>query len=508
MNQLKAGATLNYIIIGLNTIVGLVYTPYMLRCLGQNEYGLYSLVSSVIAYLTILDFGFGNAIIRYTSKFRSEGKTKEQWEMFGLFLIIYSIIGIISFIGGIELYLNLEKLFNHSMTPEEIGQAGTMMLLLSFNLAITFPLSIFGAVIAAYENFIFQRLISICRIILCTGVMIGLLAIGYKAIALVIANTFFNILTLLINVFYCLHRLKIKICFTSFNWVILKEISIYSFWIFLNSIMDKIYWGTGQFVLGAVSGTIAVAVFSVAIMLQQMYMQFSVSISGVLLPRLTTMVAREYSSKAISDLFIKTGRLQCIVISFILSGFMVFGQAFINIWAGKNYSESFIITIIFFITLFTPLIQNTGIVILQARNQLKFRSLLYLAISIVSLGGQILLAKKMGAIGCAIAIGTSLMIGQGLIMNAFYYRKQNINILQFWKEILKMLIPPSLVTVAALTILLPLQIDNFITLALAIAVFTCIYIPVIWRFSINQYERNLLLTPISRLWKRIRLGEI
>ncbi|MDE6339921.1 MAG: polysaccharide biosynthesis C-terminal domain-containing protein, partial [Muribaculaceae bacterium] len=159
-------------------------------------------------------------------------------------------------------------------------------------------------------------------------------------------------------------------------------------------------------------------------------------------------------------------------------------------------------------TLFTPLIQNTGIVILQARNQLKFRSLLYLAISIVSLGGQILLAKKMGAIGCAIAIGTSLMIGQGLIMNAFYYRKQNINILQFWKEILKMLIPPSLVTVAALTILLPLQIDNFITLALAIAVFTCIYIPVIWRFSINQYERNLLLTPISRLWKRIRLGEI
>lgn len=64
MNQLKAGAVLNYIIIGLNTAVGLAYTPFMLRCLGQSEYGLYSLVSSVIAYLTLLDFGFGNAIVR------------------------------------------------------------------------------------------------------------------------------------------------------------------------------------------------------------------------------------------------------------------------------------------------------------------------------------------------------------------------------------------------------------------------------------------------------------
>ena len=70
VNQLKAGAVLNYVVIGLNSLVGLLYTPYMLRMMGQSEYGLYSLVASVIAYLTIMDFGFGNAIIRYTAKFR------------------------------------------------------------------------------------------------------------------------------------------------------------------------------------------------------------------------------------------------------------------------------------------------------------------------------------------------------------------------------------------------------------------------------------------------------
>ena len=231
MNQVKAGAVLNYVIIALNTIVGLAYTPYMLRCLGQNEYGLYSLVASVIAYLTLLDFGFGNAIVRYTAKFRVEGKTQEQWEMFGMFLIVYSVIGLIAFGAGMILYFNVDALFDRTMTISELTQARTMMLLLTFNLAFTFPLSIFGSIISAYENFVFQRIVNIARIILSTGVLIFVLAIGYKAVALVFVQTVFNILTLLLNFFYCKYRLKIRIVFGTFDKAFIKEISVYSFWI-------------------------------------------------------------------------------------------------------------------------------------------------------------------------------------------------------------------------------------------------------------------------------------
>ena len=94
MNQLKAGAALNYVSIVLNMVVGLIYTPFMLRMLGQSEYGLYSLAASIIAYLTVLDLGFGNAIVRYTAKFRAEGKQREQEEMFGMFLVLYVVIGV------------------------------------------------------------------------------------------------------------------------------------------------------------------------------------------------------------------------------------------------------------------------------------------------------------------------------------------------------------------------------------------------------------------------------
>lgn len=503
MNQIKVGAILNYVIIGLNTLVGLAYTPYMLRCLGQNEYGLYSLVASVISYLTILDFGFGNAIIRYTAKFRAEGKIQEQWELFGMFLIVYSIIGLIAFCGGLALYFNVDALFDRTMTAADMSQAQTMMLLLTINLAFTFPLSVFGAIITAYENFVFQRIVNILRIILSTGVLILVLALGYKAIALVVVQTIFNFVTLLINLLYCKNRLKIHVVFEKFDIQFIKEISIYSFWIFLNTIMDKIYWSTGQFVLGAISGTVAVAIFSVAILLQQMYMTFSGAISGLLLPKVTAMVTNSRSDKEISDFFIRTGRIQCLVISFTLCGFIVFGQDFINIWAGSDYSTAFVITLIFFTSLFAPLIQNTGIIILQARNQMKFRSLLYFFISIASLALQIIWSKYFGVLGCAAAIGIALVIGQGIMMNIYYQKRQGLDIAEFWREIGKILIVPAILT--SLWMLLSVYIDyskvgNLIVGAIC---FSVLYLALLWKFSMNDSERSLIGNPFLSILIRV-----
>ena len=376
MNQLKAGAALNYVVILLNIAVGLLYTPYMLRMMGQSEYGLYSLVASIIAYLTVLDLGLGNAVIRYTAKDRAEGKTKEQYEMFGMFIVLYSIISVLALVGGIVLYLNMDTMFGSTMTDDEISKSGIMMLILVFNLAFTFPMSIFRSIMNAYERFIFPKVINLIRILLNTVIMIALLEMGYKAIAMVILQTVFNVSTLIINFIYCKYKLQIRIMFARFQWGFLREVAVYSFWIFLNVIMDKIYWSTGQFILGIVSGTAAIAVFAVAIQLHAMYMQFSTAISSVFLPKVTGMVTLRNSNKEISDLFIKTGRIQNIVMAMILFGFLTFGRPFVMLWAGPEYCEAYIITCLFFISLYIPLIQNLGITILQARNLMKFRSLL------------------------------------------------------------------------------------------------------------------------------------
>ena len=503
-NQLKSGAILSYVLIGLSNLVGILYTPYLLRSLGQSEYGLYSLVASVIAYLTILDFGFGNAIVRYTSKFRAEGETAKQYSMFGMFIIIYTIIGLIAFSLGLLLYSNIDYFFGVSLINEELGKAKIMIIIMIINLAFTFPLSIFGSIIIAYENFIFQKVIQILRILLNTIVMIVLLYYGYKAITLVLVLTFFNLLTLLINVWFCFYKIRIKIFFKNFEWMFLKEIGIYSFYIFLTIIMDRIYWSSGQFILGVYIGTAAVAVFAIAIQLQAMYMSLSTAISGVFLPRVTAMVTKKSSDTSISNLFIKIGRLQFIVMAFILSGFILFGKQFISLWAGEGYEDVYIISLLFFIPLTVPLIQNLGITILEARNQIKFRSILYAIIATTSLCFQIPLAKYYGPIGCAIGIAFSLILGQIIIMNIYYHKRQKINIIMFWKEIGKMSILPILIGIAGYLMLTIINLNSIFIFFIAILIYTIIYVPLLWYFSINNYERKLAKDLLFKVSKKIK----
>lgn len=504
MNQLKTGAALNYVVIILNMLVGLLYTPYMVRMMGQSEYGLYSLVASVISYLTVLDLGMGNAIIRYTAKYRAEGKTTEQYEMFGMFLVLYIVIGIVAFAVGLGLYFNVDTLFCDTMTVEELDKVRIMMLFLIFNLAVTFPMSIFGSIITAYERFVFPKVVNIIRVVLNTAIMICLLEMGYKAIAMVVLQTVFNILTLIINYIYCKHKLRIKIFIRKFNWSFLKEVAIYSFWIFLNVIMDKIYWNTGQFVLGTFVGTVAVAVFAIAIQLHGMYNMFSTAISSVFLPKVTALVVRNNNRKDISDLFIRIGRIQYIMMSLILCGFIVFGRQFIHLWVGPAYNDAYIMTLLFFIALLPPLIQNLGITILQARNQMKFRSLLYICIAVVSLGFQIVLSKEYGGIGCAIVVSGALLLGQGLIMNIYYRQKQDLDILKFWKEIAKMSIVPIIMIVLSMYLLHNVALDSWIKLGGAIGLFAIVYIPLFFYFSMNQTERDLFIKPVMNFVYKIK----
>lgn len=498
-SQLKLGALLSYVVLGLNNLVGLLYTPYLLRMLGKSEYGMYSIVASVVAYLTILDLGFGNAIVRYTAKYRAEGKREEQYKMFGLFFSLYCGISLVAVAMGFVLAFNTDLIFKGAMTASELSRVRAMLFLMVLNLAVTFPFSLFGSIITAYERFVFQKVVAIVRILLNTLTMIILLQFGYKAMALVVVTTVFNLCTLASNFLYCKKVLRIEMRFGKIDWGFLKEVSIYSFWLFLNAIMDRIYWSTGQFVLGAFVGTAAVAVFAVAIQLEHMYMSFSTAISGVFLPMVTAMVTRSSNERAVSDLFIRTGRIQYCVLALVLSGFFLFGRQFIELWAGAGYRDAYGIALLFFVPLTVPLIQNLGITILQARNRMKFRSLLYLAISLASLGAQIPLAKYYGGFGCAWAIAGALVLGQIVVMNVYYQVKQKIDIVSFWREILKMSVVPASLSVAAFFVLREVRLDTIPSLALGICAYLVVYLPLFYKFSMNEYERGLVRGPMLKI---------
>ena len=140
VNELKVGSIITYINLIISTIIPLLYTPIMLRILGQEEYGLYSLSNSVISYLTLLNFGFGTAIIRFISKFRVEGDHEKIEGVTGLILFIYAIIAVVVCIIGFLLTKGTGLFFGTGLNGSEIQRLKILMIIMTVSTAILYQL--------------------------------------------------------------------------------------------------------------------------------------------------------------------------------------------------------------------------------------------------------------------------------------------------------------------------------------------------------------------------------
>ncbi|MGM0874212.1 MAG: oligosaccharide flippase family protein [Bacillota bacterium] len=491
VNQLKAGVALSYLSLILGNVISIIYTPIMLRMLGQSEYGLYSLANSVVGFLGILNFGFGSAVIRYTAKYRAMDDKEGEYNLYGMFIVVYSFIVVLVAIVGCILLFNVHNIFSDSLSINELAKIKILVGLLIFNLAISFAFGVFGLIITAYEKFIFAKVVVLIQTIISPIILLVLLFLGYKSIAIVVSSTLINLICIGINMFYCFRILKVKIKFKKIDFSLLKEIAGYSYYIFLIMIVDKIFWSTDQFILGIISGTTMVAIYSIGSNFNTYYMSFSTAISGVFFPRVTQMVTKNVPDKELSDLFIKTGRIQYIIISFILGGFILVGRDFINLWAGIDYDSAYFIALIVMVPLTVPLIQTIGLSILQAKNMHKFRSLVYIVIAVLNVLISIPLAKILGGFGCALATAISMVIGHIFIMNIYYYKKINIDIPAFWRNIASLSTPLLIsLLIGSLTNLFNLEV-SLVNIIVKGSLYSFIFIICMWFIGINRFEKEL-----------------
>ncbi len=495
--QIKIGSALSYIQMFLSVIIGIAYTPIMIRLLGQSEYGLYNTVSSTISMLSILSLGFNSSYIRYYAKYQKENDNESIYKLNGLFLIIFIIIGAIALACGLFLTGNLQLVFKDGLTTEEYDIAKILMLLLTVNLTLSFPLSVFSNIISAHERFIFLKLLGMIKTIVSPLVTLPLLLVGYKSIAMVIVTVSLSVVTDVIYVIYVLCVLKQKFIFHSFEKGLFKSLLIYTSFIAINLIVDQINLNIDKILLTRYKGTIAVAIYSVGFSLESYYQMFSTSISNVFTPRIhllcnNTEIDENERNKQLSELFTKVGRIQFAILALIASGLVFFGQSFIYFWAGEGYEESYYVALLLVIPITVPLIQNLGIEIQRAENKHKFRSIVYLIMALTNLILSIFLCQKYGAVGSAIGTAISLVVANGFIMN-IYYHKMGIDIITFWKNIARMslgiVIPIILGTLAMIYI----EISSIWVLLGLIVAYTIIYCISMWFLGLNQYEKDLIL---------------
>ena len=506
MNQKKAGVLLSYGQTVLSTVISIIYTPVMLRLLGQSEYGLYTLVNGFISNLSLMSFGLGSAYVRYYARAEVSDGEDGVARINGMFMTIFLVIGALSLLVGGILVANVHNIFAAKLTPQEIGTARVLMALLVVNIAVSFPCSVFTSYITAREHFLFQRVVSMIRTVLNPIVMLPLLLMGLGSISLVVVTLVLSAVTDLLSMRYCFKKLGMRMTFGHFDFGLLREMAGFSFFIFLNMIIDQINWTVDTTLLGIISGTTATAIYGVGSQVHRYYMTLSTSISGVFVPQINRIVAQGDGNGELTRLFTRVGRIQFMLLMLVLTGFIFVGEPFIEAWGGGEYEGAYPIALMLMVPTTIPLIQNMGIEIQRAKNRHQFRSKVYFLMALGNVLISIPLGMRYGGLGCAMGTAISMVIGNGLVMNWYYHTHIGLDMGYFWRQILST-VPAMLLPAAAGLIVVRLHAFTGYSGVIAFALpYAALYALCVYILAMNEEEKDMACAVARRLRRSAARG--
>lgn len=501
-SQLKVGIILNYFNLLVGNLIPIFYTPIMLNLLGQNEYGLYKLSSSVTSYLSLVSMGIGSAVTRYLIKaYTEEGKEAEE-RILGLFMLVFQVIAVASFVLGLILTLNLQVWYGDSLTSAELSHMKILVFLMVCNTALGFQLSPYISVVSAHEKFIFLQCMNILSTCIAPLLNLVMLFMGFASIGMTTASLALGILTRFIYLYYVRRKMNIKAKYSNMPTHLLKEILVFSFWIFVANVVGQLYNATDTVMIGTVPAlaTTGVAIYNVGGTFNNIIFSLTTGISNLLAPKTNKMVFAGATNIELTDLAIKVGRIQGFIITLIVSGFIAFGKPFIHFYAGAEYADAYWVAVLMMVPNIIPLVQSVCLSIVVAQNKHRFRSIVYLGIAIVNvIGTWFLMQTSLGIVGAALMTGVALVVGQGLVMNWYYWKKTGLEIIRFWKEVGKIYIIPFFLCVAVLLLSKWIDFYNILNLLSGIVMYTVVYCVFNWIGVMNSYEKSLVLEPIKRI---------
>lgn len=490
--QRKWGALLSYVGIIMNNTISIIYTPFMLQMLGQSEYGLNGTASSFVSYLSLFSLGIGGSYIRYNAKYRAKNDIEGERRLNGLFLIIFTVLSFFVLIGGIIIIFVSKNFLTGSFTTSEITRLQMIMFSMVLNTVFTFIFTVVMMALQAYEEYIFLRICSLISGILTPIINIIILLNGGKAVAISIATLIIAIICFIVYFIYAYKKINLRFIFSRFDKAVFKDIITFSIFLFINSLTDQLTFSTDNIILSKLFGTGAVAVYTVGSNFKNYFMSFSTSISSVFAPKVNMIIAKDGNDEELTDLMIRVGRIQFIITSLVLIGFISIGYDFIRLWAGSDYTQAYYIAVLLLLAIYIPCFQNVGIEIQKAKNKHQVRSLVYFFIAIFNILLTIPFSLIAGGVGAAFATFLCLIIGNVVFMNIYYVKGIGLNMIKFWKCILNLLpgMIPAIIVSAIINIFF--KICSYFDVLFMALLISFIYFFGLWKLSLNDTEKNLL----------------
>ena len=442
----RNGVVLSYCSIAIRNVAALLLIPFIINHLGVSDYGIYSLVSALAGYLIVLEFGLANTTIRFLSVYKANNDKVKEAEFISSIITIYGALAL--FVGGVGLivWYKLPDIFSYSLSAAEITLLESAFLVLLVNVVITLMSNSLTGIISSYQRFRFQKTTEILVFIARCISVVMCLESGFGVLTIVIIDTVTNLLHSVIRFIYIRRNIDIHFQAKLADKATLKEIFVYASFIALNVIVNQINWRVDNLIIGTLTNSKTLGIFNIGSQLIFSFIAFASAISNIFTPKIVQMVKQDVAPTVLMAQLGTIGRYQMMVLGYIFVIFAVFGELFIHLFVGAEFSEAFLVALIPMVPFIFVLAQSSTNAVLQALNKHKVRSLLLLATALANVVISIILVKKLGMIGAVWGTAIALVVGELLLVNIYLYRVVGLNMLNFYQQLLRYSMPVILIS--------------------------------------------------------------
>ena len=500
MSNRRIGVFLSYILMIIEVLSTLLLTPFIIRSLGQAEYGVYKLASAVNAYLLLLDLGVGNATTRYIAKYRAEKDFVQERKFMGVATLYYSGIAIITVLLGIILVGAFPKIFAVGLTQEEVMLGRTLLSITMVNSAITLGTTGFSNALIAYEQFGTSKGASIVHILLRMVMTYYCLKANMGSIAIVSVDLVTNIIVRSFFVWYVNFRIKLRPQFRGLKFSFIKEVATYSSLILLQMIATQLNQSVDQILLGAVvaSSSVVIGIYGVGSQITQYFQSIGSAFKGVMMPGIVAMVSRKASDEELCGEMIKIGRITYMICMIIWVGFLICGKRFILLWAGDENVQAYYVAVILMLAYMFIQTLSVGQYVLWAKNEHKELAEIKLVIVICNILLTILLIQWNPLLGATIGTFISLFLGDIVAITIVFKKKIHINIIRYYYLLMRGTTLAAILCALVGAILNSFTPDSWVGLLLVVGAMVIVYTGIMYICGLNSFEKKLVLSVLHR----------
>ena len=506
--QIKLGALMSYFAIVVNIVAGLVYTPWMITKIGQGNYGLYTIASSLIT-LFVMDFGMSAAVGRFVSVYVAKGEQDKANDFMGLVYKLYAALDGIIFVALVVAYFLIEMIYKQ-LTPEEVHTLKGLYIIVAVYSLVQFPFMNLNGILTAYEKFIQLKACDLFHKLFVIFTVVAALLLGFGVEALVTANALSGVLTILLKLYVIRKRTALRANFRFFDKLLLKDIFSFSIWTTVSTLMQRMIFNITPTIIAAVSvtGSVGSAVFGLASTIEGYVYTFATAINGMFMPRISRIIVSGKKDTELLPLMVKIGRLQLIITGLISVGFITFGKVFITqIWNKPDFVDSYICAVLLIVPsmFFLPMqIANTTLVV---EKKVKLQAIIFIIMGVVNVALSLPLSKFFGAIGASASICVAYFI-RNILMAITHHKVLHINMPSFFKQVYVKLLPHLILASAVGFVCqslnpIPNKYLNFLTNG---AVFVIFYFTIMWIHGFNNYEKELATGTIKKITRKFIKG--